>query len=148
MICVVQRVSAAEVTVGGKSIGKIGKGLVVLAAIVKEDTETDFTWVANKLASLRIFPTEKGAYDADVKTIGGGLLLVSNFTVAAQTANGRRPGFSNAMPPDLARPAFDRFVDIVRTTGVTVQTGEFGADMLVRIENDGPVTVIVDSKNR
>ncbi|HQY87090.1 MAG TPA: D-aminoacyl-tRNA deacylase [Tepidisphaeraceae bacterium] len=146
MIAVVQRVSKASVEVDHKIVGEIGKGLMVLASIVREDTDKDFEWMAKKLSTLRIFPNADSGFDLDVQQVGGAILLVSNFTVSANTSGGRRPSFIAAMPPDQAREAFPRFVEIVRATGVPVETGEFAADMLVRIENDGPVTVIVDSK--
>ena len=148
MIAVVQRVSAASVTVGGEVIGKIDGGLCVLASIVKQDTEADLRWTAAKLVALRVFPNGDKAYDLSVADIGGGLLLVSNFTVAANTSSGRRPGFDTAMSPALAKPMFDQFVALVRETGVTTATGEFGAEMSVAITNDGPLTLVVDSKRR
>lgn len=148
MIAVVQRVSKASVEVDQKIVGEIGKGLAVLASVVREDTEKDFEWMARKLVGLRIFPNADSGFDLDVTQVGGGILLVSNFTVSAAANQGRRPSFIAAMRPDQAREAFARFVEIVRATGVPVATGEFAADMLVRIENDGPVTVIVDSRSR
>lgn len=148
MIAVIQRVSAAKVVVSGGITGQVEKGLAVLAAIVADDSETDLKWAAARIAGLRVFPSEKGAYDLDVRQIGGKILLVSNFTVAGDTSSGRRPGWSAAMSPDAARPVFDRFVELVRAEGVEVQTGEFGADMEVTIVNDGPLTLIVDSKRK
>ena len=148
MIAVVQRVTSASVTVDRKIVGQIDRGLCVLASVVSDDTDADLKWVAEKIAGLRVFPQGDKEYDADVKQIAGGLLLVSNFTVAADTARGRRPGFSAAMPPEPARLVFERFVDFARATGVPIATGEFGADMLVRIDNDGPLTLIVDSKRK
>ena len=148
MIAVVQRVSKASVEVDRKIVGEIGKGLAVLASVVREDTEKDFEWMAKKLSTLRIFPNADSGFDLDVTQVGGSILLVSNFTVSAAANQGRRPSFIAAMPPDQAREAFARFVEIVRATGVPVATGEFAADMLVKIENDGPVTVIVDSRSR
>lgn len=145
MTTVVQRVRKASVTVGGAVIGRIDAGLCVLAALEADDTETDLRWMANKLATLRVFPQQEQSYHLDVKQTGGALLLVSNFTVVATTATGRRPGFDRAMKPDAAGPLFDRFVEIVRTTGVTVATGKFGTNMIVSIENDGPLTLVVQS---
>jgi D-tyrosyl-tRNA(Tyr) deacylase len=105
--------------------------------------------MADKLAAMRVFPSgpEKG-YDLDVKQVSGGLLLVSNFTVSAATSRGRRPGFDAAMRPELAKSAFERFVTFARNTGVPIATGEFGADMRVHIVNDGPLTLILDSRRR
>lgn len=148
MIAVVQRVTKASIRIGDRTAGEIGAGLVVLAALVRDDTDADLAWIAAKLAGLRVFPSDTGAYDQDVRQVGGKLLIVSNFTVAGDTSSGRRPGWSAAMSPDLARPLFDRFLDVARAQGVEVQTGEFGADMEVQIVNDGPLTVIVDSKRK
>ncbi|MGC4033347.1 MAG: D-aminoacyl-tRNA deacylase [Tepidisphaeraceae bacterium] len=148
MIAVVQRVRSASVTIGDSVVGKINHGLCVLASIEAGDTDAELKWVANKLIALRIFADGDKAYHLDVSQVGGGVLLVSNFTVAAVTAAGRRPTFETAMKPDLARPMFDRFVAVVRDTGVPVATGEFGADMIVQIENDGPSTFIVQSPRK
>lgn len=148
MIAVVQRVSRARVTIAGQVVGQIERGLAVLAAVVRDDTDADLQWVASKIVGLRVFPSEKGGYDLDVKQIGGKVLLVSNFTVAGDTASGRRPGWSAAMSPDLARPVFEKFLAVVAAQGVDVQTGAFGADMEVEIVNDGPLTLLVDSKRR
>ena len=148
MIAVVQRVHSAGVTVDDRLVGRIGVGLCVLAAVLKDDDDASLKWTAEKIAALRVFPNGDAAYDLDVKAVGGGLLLVSNFTVAADTRRGRRPGFDAAMPPAEARPLFDRFVQFARATGVPVQTGEFGADMRVAIENDGPLTLVVRSPDK
>lgn len=148
MIAVVQRVKQARVTVGERVTGEIGHGLAVLAAIVATDADSDLAWTAAKIAGLRVFPSGKGDYDLDVRQVGGKVLLVSNFTVAGDTSGGRRPGWSAAMSPDAAKPVFDRLIERVRAQGVEVATGEFGADMEVTIVNDGPLTVIVDSKRK
>ena len=148
MIVVVQRTRRASVRIADRLVGEIGPGLAVLAAIVKDDTDADLVWIAGKIAGLRVFPSAKGDYDQDVKQISGRVLLVSNFTVAGDTSSGRRPGWSAAMSPELAKPLFERFVEMVRAQGIAVATGEFGADMEVEIVNDGPLTVIVDSKRK
>ncbi|MDB5294938.1 MAG: D-tyrosyl-tRNA(Tyr) deacylase [Phycisphaerales bacterium] len=148
MICVVQRVTEAAVRVGGEVVGSIGPGLLVLAAVHRRDADADVAWTANKLASLRAFPSadETKAYDRDVREVGGGVLLVSNFTVAAATAQGRRPTLEAAADPATARPRFDALVAAVRAAGVAlVETGVFGADMAVSLVNDGPLTLIVES---
>ena len=145
MIAVVQRVTEASVTVEGEAVGKIGHGLAVLAAVHRTDTETDVNWTATKLAGLRIFRNGDKYFDADVRQVGGSILLVSNFTVAADTRGGRRPSFIAAAETDRGRELFDQLVAAVRALGVPVETGRFGADMLVSIVNDGPVTVIVES---
>jgi D-tyrosyl-tRNA(Tyr) deacylase len=145
MIAVVQRVTEASVVVEGETVGKIGAGLVVLAAVHRTDASADVAWTANKLAGLRIFRNGDKYFDADVKQVGGSILLVSNFTVAANTREGRRPSFIAAAETERGRELFDQLVETVRSLGVTVETGRFGADMLVSLVNDGPVTVIVDS---
>ena len=147
MIAVVQRVTAATVSIDGRIVGQIERGLCVLASIVKEDTDADIAWMVGKLSTLRVFPNGDKSYDHDVQQIGGAVLLVSNFTVAADTSRGRRPGFDRAMSPRLADAAFERFVQAMCETGIAVATGEFGADMSVAIINDGPLTLILDSRS-
>lgn len=150
MICVVQRVLEAAVRVDGEVVGQIGPGLLVLAAVHRRDGDADVAWTAAKLASLRVFPSADGikGYDRDVREVGGGVLLVSNFTVAAQTANGRRPGFSDAADPATGLAYFSKLVAAVAAAGVPVQTGRFGADMHVALVNDGPLTLVVESPKR
>ena len=147
MICIIQRVTEASVVVEGQTIGRIGVGLAVLAAVERRDTDADIAWMAAKLSSLRVFPSADATknFDRDVKEVGGGLLLVSNFTVAAATQKGRRPSLDGAADPATGRAMFDKFVAAVVATGVPVATGQFGADMSVHIVNDGPVTMIVQS---
>ena len=146
MIAVVQRVTEAAVRVGDETVGRIGPGLLVLVAVHKTDADADVGWTANKLVALRIFRQGDKHFDADVRQAGGSVLLVSNFTVAAATRQGRRPSFDAAAGPERGRELFDRLVDAVRALGVPVETGRFGADMHVSLVNDGPVTVIVDSR--
>ena len=145
MIAVVQRVTAASVSVGDEVVGRIGRGLAVLLAVHETDAAGDVEFVAMKLAGLRVFPNGDKGFDLDVAQIGGGILLVSNFTVAADTRKGRRPSFDAAAKPEKGRELFDAVVARLRQAGVPVETGQFGADMLVAIKNDGPVTVIVTS---
>ena len=145
MICVVQRVCEAKVDVDGQTVGRIGPGMLVLAAVQREDTAEDVQWTANKLIGLRIFRSGDKHFDIDVKQAGGSVLLVSNFTVAGATRKGRRPSFDGAAPPDMGRKLFDDLVAAVRALGVEVQTGQFGADMKVSLTNDGPATFIVSS---
>jgi D-tyrosyl-tRNA(Tyr) deacylase len=148
MIAVVQRVSEASVTVGGEVVGEIGPGLVALVAVARDDSNADIDWMARKLLGVRIFPNAAGDkhFDIDVKAAGGGVLLVSNFTVAGATRQGRRPSFDAAADPGKGGEYFDQLVRTVCESGVPVQTGRFGADMLVRISNDGPVTLVLDSR--
>lgn len=147
MISVIQRVSAGKVEVGGRVVGEIGRGLVVLTAVHVGDTEEDLRRTAEKLVTLRVFPNGEKAYDLDVTQVdGGGVLLVSNFTVAADLSGGRRPGLHPAAGPGEARGMFEKLVGMVRAKVPGVQVGEFGAEMRVSIENDGPLTVVFDTR--
>jgi D-tyrosyl-tRNA(Tyr) deacylase len=147
MISVIQRVLEAKVLVDSQPVGAITHGLLVLAAVEKDDTPADVDWTANKLAALRIFPNVDKSFDLDVKQSGGSILLVSNFTVAADTRKGRRPSLDNAASPDKARDLFDQLVTAVRDLGVPVQTGQFGADMQITLTNDGPATFLLQSRS-
>jgi D-tyrosyl-tRNA(Tyr) deacylase len=146
VIAVVQRVVAADVVVGGDVIGRIGPGLVALVAVHRNDTSDDISWTANKLLALRLFPSGDKDFDISVAEAGGSILLVGNFTVAARTAKGRRPSFDDAADAQAGLPLFDDLVRRVASSGVPVQTGRFGAHMHVSIVNDGPVTVIINSR--
>jgi len=146
MISIVQRVTEARVVVEGAVVGEIGVGLLVLAAVHREDGPQDVAWTAGKLATLRVFRSGDKHFDLDVTQVGGGILLVSNFTVAAKTRYGRRPSLDSAAAPEDGRRIFDDLVTAVRATGVPVATGAFGADMRVSLANDGPATFIVDSR--
>ncbi|HEY1686214.1 MAG TPA: D-aminoacyl-tRNA deacylase [Tepidisphaeraceae bacterium] len=143
MIAVIQRVLEASVVVEGEIIGKIGPGLLVLAAIQPGDSEKQLAWMAGKITSLRIFRNGEKHFDVDVQQIGGEILLVSQFTLAADATQGRRPSFIGAAKPEEAELLFARFVEIVRATGVPTQTGKFAADMKVALMNDGPATFIL-----
>ncbi|MEA2709316.1 MAG: D-aminoacyl-tRNA deacylase [Phycisphaerales bacterium] len=145
MITIVQRVSQASVTVDGAVVGDISSGLLALAAVVRGDTDKEIEWTAAKLAGLRIFRSDGKHFDKDVKEIGGSILLVSNFTVAASTRQGRRPSLDRAAEPAVAEAMFARLVEATRAQGVTVATGQFAADMKVALVNDGPATFILDS---
>ena len=147
MITIVQRVSEAEVTVAGEVVGAIGPGILALAAVVKGDTEQDIGWTAAKLAVLRVFRSDDGEkhFDRDVKETGGSILLVSNFTVAASTRQGRRPSLDRAAEPAVAEVMFAKLVEATRAQGVPVETGRFAADMKISLVNDGPATFILDS---
>jgi D-tyrosyl-tRNA(Tyr) deacylase len=146
MICVVQRATGARAIVDGQVVGQIGHGMLVLAAVHRDDTGADIQWTAGKIAGLRIFRNAEKHFDRDVREAGGGVLLVSNFTVAGATRKGRRPSLDAAAPPDTGQRLFDELVKAVRDLGVSVQTGRFGANMQVELVNDGPVTFIVDSR--
>lgn len=145
MIAVVQRVSSSKVVVDGEMVGSIGKGLCVLAAVHQDDTDKDVTWMAEKIANLRVFPEGEKNFHLDVRQAGAAVLLVSNFTVAAVTNQGRRPTLERAAEPEKGKQLFDNLLAKVAALGVTVQTGKFRAHMDVTIENDGPITFIVDS---
>lgn len=146
MICVVQRVNRASVSVAAAVVGQIGAGLCVLASVHADDTDADVQWTAQKLVGLRIFRHQEKHFDLDVAQAGGGILLVSNFTIAASTRYGRRPSLDAAAGPELGEKLFTRLVAAVRNTGVAVATGQFGADMQVELVNDGPATFLVDSR--
>lgn len=147
MIAVVQRVTSGRVSVHGQMVGEIGRGLVVLASIERNDGEEQLSWMAEKLVGLRIFRSADGTkhFDQDVKQVGGSILLISNFTVAAATRKGRRPSLDGAADPETGRALFEQFVSGVKALDVPVEIGEFGADMIVSIENDGPAQFIVQT---
>ncbi|MGE0333308.1 MAG: D-aminoacyl-tRNA deacylase [Ramlibacter sp.] len=141
MLSVVQRVSEARVTVHGEVTGEIGPGLLVLVCAERGDTEAQADKLLAKLLKLRIFSDDAGKMNRSVQDIAGGLLLVSQFTLAADTAGGNRPSFTNAAAPDEGRRLYDYFVDKARAAHPVVQTGRFAADMKVQLVNDGPVTI-------
>ena len=146
MICVLQRVSAASVRVGERSLGAIDRGLLALVAVVPDDGEADVAYLADRLAKLRVFPDEAGRMNLSVADIGGALLLVSQFTLAADTARGNRPGFSGAADPEQGRRLYEEFAAALAALGIPTETGEFGADMAVSLTNDGPVTIWLDTE--
>lgn len=149
MRLVIQRVSGASVTVENQIIGEIGNGLLVLLGIEHEDSEEDIDWLIPKLIQMRIFSDQEGKMNCSLQDIDGGLLVVSQFTLHASTKKGNRPGFSAAARPDHAIPLYESFLRKAETAlGKTVQAGLFGADMKVSLLNDGPVTIIIDSKNK
>ncbi|MDD6213722.1 MAG: D-aminoacyl-tRNA deacylase [Firmicutes bacterium] len=146
MRSVVQRVKSASVTVDGSCTGKIGAGILVLIGVCDEDTDEDVKWLADKIINLRIFTDENDKMNLSIGDIGGGLLIVSQFTLYGNCKKGRRPNFSAAGTPDFANGMYEKFVAYCKTQVSEVRTGIFGADMLVELENDGPVTLILDSK--
>jgi D-aminoacyl-tRNA deacylase len=148
MIAVVTRVCSAAVQVNHQTVAAIDQGLLALVAVHRSDSIQRVRWMAGKLLGLRLFPSPadpEKAFDRDVVQIGGSILLVSNFTVAARTTKGRRPSLDPAASQEQARPLFDQLVETIRAGGAAVQTGCFGADMLVSSINDGPVTFLLDS---
>jgi D-aminoacyl-tRNA deacylase len=146
MRTVVQRVTRASVTVDGEAVGEIGDGLVVLLGIARDDTEQDATYLVDKICSLRIFDDNEGRMNASVNDIGGGVLLVSQFTLYGDVRRGLRPSWIEAAPPEVAEPLYDFFVKQVRANVKNVATGTFRAMMKVELVNDGPVTILLDSK--
>lgn len=144
MRAVVQRVKRASVKVNGEEVGAIGRGFVVLIAVKKGDTEEHARWMAHKIANLRVFPDEQGKFNHSLLDVGGEALVVSQFTLYGDIRRGFRPSFTDAAPPQEAEPLIEKFVEFLREKGVPVQTGVFGAMMLVEIHNDGPVTIILD----
>lgn len=145
MRAVLQRVHAARVSVDGRTVGAIDRGLVVFAAVGEGDTDSDLDWIADKVATLRLFPDEAGRFDRSLTEVGGGVLAISQFTLFGDCRKGRRPSFSHAAEPGTAREQFARFVSKLRDRGLPVAEGEFGAMMRVEVDNDGPVTILLDS---
>ena len=145
MKALLQRVSDASVTIAGEEVGRIGKGLVVFLGVANGDTEKDVQYLIPKIANLRIFPDEAGKFNLSALETKGELLLVSQFTLLADTRKGRRPSFIEAAPPERAEGLFQYFVEQVRATGLKVETGRFQQYMKVEIHNDGPVTILLDS---
>ena len=148
MKALLQRVTSASVTVDGETVGKIGHGLVVFIGVANDDTQDDIEYLLNKIPQLRIFDNAEGKFNLSALDLRGELLLVSQFTLLAATRKGRRPGFTDAAPPDIAENLFNQFVAQARTTGLKVETGRFQTHMHVTIENDGPVTIFIDSRER
>lgn len=149
MRVVVQRVRRASVSVEGQPVGRIGVGMAVLAGIENGDGEQDIEWLAGKLARLRIFDDERGVMNLDVTQAGGEILVVSQFTLHASTRKGNRPSYLRSAPEAVSRPLYEQFVRRLRElAGRPVETGRFGADMLLDLQNDGPVTILIDSRNR
>jgi D-tyrosyl-tRNA(Tyr) deacylase len=144
MRAVLQRVTYGRVKVGADTLADIGPGLVILLGIGHGDGEEQAQYLAEKIANLRIFEDEKGKINRSVLDVGGAAIVVSQFTLYADTRKGRRPSFTDAAPPEVANPLVDRFAQMLEEQGVPVQTGEFGAHMLVEIANDGPVTILLE----
>ncbi len=149
MIAVIQRVSSSSVTIDSIERASIGAGLLVLLGIEEADTDEDIKWLASKIASLRIFNDEQGVMNLSILQTGGDIIVVSQFTLHASTKKGNRPSYLRAARPDIAIPLYEKFISETELMlGKKIQTGEFGADMKVSLLNDGPVTIIIDSKNR
>ena len=141
MRALLQRVSHGKVSVDGKSIAEIGHGLVVLLGVGEGDGETEIRYLAEKIAQMRIFEDAQGKMNLSILDVGGEAIVVSQFTLYANTKKGRRPSFVHAAPPEIAAPLVEEFTKVLAAQGIPTQSGEFGADMLVEINNDGPVTI-------
>lgn len=149
MRAVIQRVSEARVTIGNVPKATIRRGLLVLVGIESADTDDDIAWLSGKIVRLRIFDDAEGVMNRSVQEVGGEILVVSQFTLFASTRKGNRPSYSRAAPPQLAMPLYERFVArLAQDLGRPVQTGEFGAHMDVSLTNDGPVTILIDTRQR
>lgn len=146
MIAVVQRVKNSSVEVSGQSVGSIGPGLLVLLGVAEPDNEKDISYMAEKIVNLRIFPDDQGRMNRSLLDAGGQMLVVSQFTLLGDCRKGRRPSFVAAAPPEKAEAFYTRFVENVRQKGISVETGQFQAMMDVSLVNDGPVTLILESK--
>ena len=148
MKALLQRVAKSSVTVEGKVVGRIAQGLVVLLGVADGDCEKDAEYLADKIVNLRIFSDEQSKFNLSTLNVNGELLIISQFTLLADTRKGRRPGFSAAAPPEKAETLYNYFVKRLKQTGLKVETGEFGAHMMVEIANDGPVTIMLDSAEK
>jgi len=149
MKIVIQRVSEANVTIEGNKVASIENGLLILLGVVAEDTQEDITWLTNKVANLRIFSDQDGVMNKSLLDVNGDVIVVSQFTLQASTKKGNRPSYIKAARPEVAIPLYKAFNSVLETVlNKPIQTGEFGADMKVQLINDGPVTIIIDSKNK
>ena len=149
MRVVVQRVSQSNVKVSGEIIGEINEGLMVLVSFVDEDNDTDLGWMTKKIINLRIFNDDEGKMNRSVQDVGGDILLISQFTLHGSTKKGNRPSFIKAAKPDFANVMYERFIKVLeQSLGKEIQTGEFGGDMKVSLINNGPTTIIIDSRNK
>ncbi len=149
MIAILQRVSEASVKIEGQIKGEIGVGFMVLLGITHTDTHEDVEWLAKKIVGMRIFSDEEGKMNLDLESVNGNILLISQFTLHASTKKGNRPSFIEAARPEIAIPLYEKMiVQLENLLGKTIQTGEFGTDMKVSLVNDGPVTIMIDSKNK
>lgn len=149
MRIVIQRVSEASVTISKEKVAEIDNGLLILIGIEESDTNEDINWLVGKISNLRIFPDENEVMNLSVKDVNGEIIVVSQFTLHASTKKGNRPSYIKAAKPDFAIPMYEKFVSQLEIElGKKIQTGQFGADMKVALVNDGPVTIIIDTKNK
>jgi D-aminoacyl-tRNA deacylase len=149
MIAVIQRVSEAKVSIDHKIKGEIGTGFLILLGITQADTAEDLDWLAKKIIGLRIFSDEEGKMNLDLKSVGGNILLISQFTLHSSTKKGNRPSFLEAAKPEISLPLYEKMIMVLSIElGKNIESGTFGADMQISLINNGPVTIIIDSKNR
>jgi len=146
MRAVIQRVARGKVSVAGRTVGEIGPGLVVLVGVGRGDGQADVDYLVDKTVNLRIFEDDQGKMNRSLLEVGGAVLAISQFTLYGDARKGRRPSFSDAAPPDEGRALYEQYMDGLRAAGVRVERGEFGAMMAVELVNDGPVTILLDSK--
>lgn len=144
MRVVLQRVNHAAVRIDGETVGQIQKGYLLLVGLAPEDTDEQLDWMVHKIVNLRVFEDENGKLNRALADVNGEILSISQFTLYADVKHGNRPGFSKAAKPEIAAPLYDRFNEELRQAGVHVETGRFGADMKVELENDGPVTILYE----
>ena len=147
MKAVIQRVRKAQVSVGEEIVGSIQVGFLILLGITHDDTEEDVTWLVQKIEKLRVFSDDQGAMNLDLNAVNGAVLVVSQFTLFANYKKGNRPSFINAAHPDHAKPLYQLFIEKMQTS-IPTQQGIFGADMQITLQNDGPVTILMDTKNK
>ncbi len=149
MRAVIQRVTEASCTVDQQITGEIRTGFLVLLGIENDDTAADLVWLAQKIANMRIFSDENGLMNRSLSDVDGRILLISQFTLFAETKKGNRPGFTRSARPEKAIPLYEQMIaELARLTGTTIETGVFGADMKIRLLNDGPVTILIDTRNK
>ena len=149
MRAIIQRVSSASCSIEGKISGEIGRGFMILLGIEESDTDEDLKWLAQKISNMRIFSDEQGLMNKALADVQGNILLISQFTLFASTKKGNRPGFTRSAKPDIAIPMYEKMIrELGQLTGTKIETGVFGADMQISLVNDGPVTIIMDSKSR
>lgn len=149
MRVVIQRVAEAQVAIDNEVVARIGKGLLILVGVEEADSQEDIDWLCGKISRLRIFDDENGVMNLDVQQVNGQIIVVSQFTLFASTKKGNRPSYIRSAPESISRPLYEKFVDTLRTVACRdIQTGRFGADMKVSLLNDGPVTILIDSKNK
>ena len=147
MKILIQRVSHAKVEVENKTVGKIGEGILVFLGITHNDTAVQARWLANKLINLRIFEDDQGKINRSLIDLNASALIISQFTLYGDCSDGRRPSFTQAAPPEIAKPLYEQFINEVRQGGISVETGIFGAQMKVSLQNDGPVTLLLEREN-